>query len=398
MEDRIGGSAITLTEVQDFQTCIDLCGLAELPRTGSKYTWNDNHDGNRIFSKIDWAFANGEWLDTAPTCKVHYLPEGVSDHNPAHVTLVNSKPKQRRAFKYYNAWSTHPDFMGIVQEEWQTHIEGCKMYQVISKLKLLKHKLRRLHSNHFSNLLNEVDKDRAHLKEAQEKLQLDPLNDHLQQEERELSRKFKRSSYLAEMMLMQRSKATWLKLGDDNTKYFHSVIKQRRLGQTIFQLKDENQRIQHDPEEIAGIFVRFYKHMLGETGGYTQKAVPGFLANGHTLTIEQQVTLLGTYSRKEVKEAMFSINPNKSPGPDGYGSGFFREAWSIIGDDITDAVLEVIDSGSMLKQLNATAITLIPKVNSPDNAGQFRPIACCNVVYKCVSKVICQRLKHVLPF
>lgn len=41
--------------------------------------------------------------------------------------------------------------------------------------------------------------------------------------------------------------------------------------------------------------------------------------------MEHQVKLLQVYSRKDVKEAMFHINSNKSPGQDGYGSGFFGD-------------------------------------------------------------------------
>lgn len=35
---------------------------------------------------------------------------------------------------------------------------------------------------------------------------------------------------------------------------------------------------------------------------------------------------------------MFGIDSNKSPGLDGYESGFYKDAWEIIGKDITKAV------------------------------------------------------------
>ncbi|XP_059309987.1 uncharacterized protein LOC132061139 [Lycium ferocissimum] len=115
------------------------------------------------------------------------------------------------------------------------------------------------------------------------------------------------------------------------------------------------------------------------------------------MAVERQVQLVKPYTRKEVKDAMFGININKSPGPDGFGSGFFRDTWALTGEDITEAILETLSTGKMLHQLNATSIALIPKVINPENAGQFRPIACCNVVYKCISKMLCKRLKQILP-
>ncbi|XP_074296937.1 uncharacterized protein LOC141627603 [Silene latifolia] len=70
---------------------------------------------------------------------------------------------------------------------------------------------------------------------------------------------------------------------------------------------------------------------------------------------------------------------------------------TVIGDEVCAAVQDVFNSGKLLKQLNATTVTLIPKCKMPTYVHQFRPIACCNVLYKCISKILCNSLALVLP-
>ncbi|WMV19961.1 hypothetical protein MTR67_013346 [Solanum verrucosum] len=83
----------------------------------------------------------------------------------------------------------------------------------------------------------------------------------------------------------------------------------------------------------------------------------------------------------DVKQAMLKIDQTNIPGPDVYGSGFYKKTWGIVGEGINDAVLEFFQNGKLLKQVNETNIELIPKVDVPE-----RPIACCNILYKCISK------------
>lgn len=90
---------------------------------------------------------------------------------------------------------------------------------------------------------------------------------------------------------------------------------------------------------------------------------------------------------------MFSLNKNKAPGPDGFSAGFFQRAWPVVGDEVCEAVMEFFISGRLLKEVNATILTLImKKKKSPSSMGDYWLISCCNLVYKCITKILANRL------
>ncbi|XP_048605017.1 uncharacterized protein LOC125582384 [Brassica napus] len=91
------------------------------------------------------------------------------------------------------------------------------------------------------------------------------------------------------------------------------------------------------------------------------------------------------------------MHPEKAPGPDGMTALFYQKFWDIVKDDLTRMVNEFHFEGTMAQGFNDTNIFLIPKTTKPDEMTQFRPISLCNVSYKIISKVLCQRLKKVLP-
>lgn len=76
--------------------------------------------------------------------------------------------------------------------------------------------------------------------------------------------------------------------------------------------------------------------------------------------------------------------------------GFFRTTWPVIGPSICTAVKEFFSIGKLLKQLNATALVLLPKGENPQTMRDFRPLACCNVLLKIITKVLANRLRPLL--
>lgn len=58
---------------------------------------------------------------------------------------------------------------------------------------------------------------------------------------------------------------------------------------------------------------------------------------------------------------MFSLKDNKAPGPDGFNALFYKKAWGIVGHTVIEAIKDFFKSCNLLKEINSTAVTLIPQ-------------------------------------
>jgi mannosylglycoprotein endo-beta-mannosidase len=116
----------------------------------------------------------------------------------------------------------------------------------------------------------------------------------------------------------------------------------------------------------------------------------------NTISETFKAAAVAPITSEDIKAALFSIPDNKSPGPDGYNALFFKKSWEIIKDDFIAAIRYFFSKNSLPRCVNATRVALVPKQEHPTCLNDFRPISCCNVIYKCIAKLIVVRLKTAL--
>ncbi|XP_048493298.1 uncharacterized protein LOC125493818 [Beta vulgaris subsp. vulgaris] len=109
------------------------------------------------------------------------------------------------------------------------------------------------------------------------------------------------------------------------------------------------------------------------------------------VTKAHRTILTAPCTRNEIRRPFFSIPRHKALRTNGFGTYFYRDARSIVGEDVIDTVFDALQAGNILKALNTTVIILVPKTKCPKNVIEFRPISCCKTIYKCITKVICAR-------
>lgn len=115
------------------------------------------------------------------------------------------------------------------------------------------------------------------------------------------------------------------------------------------------------------------------------------------VTADHNVALMRPFAAEEAQDAVFSMNPDKSAGVDGFNPGFYQQHWDIVGADVIKACLQWIQQREIPDNLNNTVLVMIPKKKEPDQVTDLRPIALCNVVYKVMSKLLAHQLKCILP-
>lgn len=196
--------------------------------------------------------------------------------------------------------------------------------------------------------------------------------------------------------LYQKAKCRYFLQSDHNTKLFHSIIKRNVKKNTIPVLVKEDGHLIAGIVEVICEFLTYYQGLLGTAVEVTEIDLGMFFC-GPSVSHDSMEELVRLPTDVEIKHALFGIGKDKSSGPDGYSSGFFKTSWDIVGVDVCNAVREFFTSGCLLRQLNHTIIALIPKSSNASREGDFRPIALCNVVYKIISKLLANRLETVLP-
>ena len=111
---------------------------------------------------------------------------------------------------------------------------------------------------------------------------------------------------------------------------------------------------------------------------------------------EDRLKLEAPISEEEVKTAIWSLQPDKAPGPDGFPICFYRIFWYLIKKDLM-RLMSWMSKGNMGGATNSTFLALIPKERNPTSIKKFRPISLCNASYKIFSKVLSLRIKHIIP-
>ncbi|KAK1682906.1 hypothetical protein QYE76_043754 [Lolium multiflorum] len=191
-----------------------------------------------------------------------------------------------------------------------------------------------------------------------------------------------------ELMWRQRSRVTWLKEVDRNTRYFHKKATWRQKKNYVNKLKDRNGMCVEDHEEIVKMTTEFFKDLYTKDSSVN----PSLILDKIHATVSEDMNeqLCKEFTETEISDALFQISPLKAPGKDGLPARFYQRNWALLKADVISAVKYFFLNGTIPEGINDTIIVLIPKGTNPEMLSDFRPISLCNVAYKVISKCLIQ--------
>nr|GEY60163.1 hypothetical protein [Tanacetum cinerariifolium] len=307
------GSSFNTRAADIFNSFITSAGVEEVPLGGSVYTWC--HRSASKMSKLD---------------RPILLRESKFDYGPT-------------PFRFFHHWLEVEGFNNLVID-----IDWCFEYRlkVKGESNRLKAKLRKLDDCIDSGKgSEEVVLQRATIVNSLQDIQ----NRHA-------------------MDLAQKAKIKWSVEGDENSRFFHGMINKKRSQLNIRGVMVDGEWVER-PDQVKREFVQHFGTRFGQS---TCSQIHIDMNFPNVLSADQQAELERPISKVELKTAVWDCGVDKTPGPDGFLSGFYRHFWDTIEADVFDAVNHFFSCADIPKGCNSSFIALILKSPNANMVKDFR--------------------------
>ncbi|CAJ2644440.1 unnamed protein product [Trifolium pratense] len=343
-------------------------------------------------SRLDRFLLSEEWCLNWPNCKQLAKMRGLSDHCPL-VLSANEEDWGPRPSRMLKCWKDIPGYTLFVRDKWNSfQVDGWGGYVIKEKLKMIKVALKDWHKTHAQNLPSRIDSLKIRLSALDEKGGEDDLSEEELVELHGVSNDIHSLSRLHASISWQQSRSMWLKEGDANSKYFHSVLASRRRRNSLSVIQVDGVMLEGVNPIRQAVFSHFESHF--QAPNVERPGVDDLQFK--RLNPVEIGGLTKPFSEAEVKLAVWDCDSYKSPGPDGINFGFIKDFWAELRGDVMRFISDFHRNGRLTKGINSTFIALIPKTDSPQRLSDFRPISLVGSLYKILAKVLANRLRQVI--
>jgi len=265
-------------------------------------------------------------------------------------------------FRCLDVWLRDSKFKEFVSSSWYSYeVMGDGIFIFKENLKRLK-AYQKIWNKEVFGYLNLASK------EAQKKIDaLDErdegcgLTGYEREERKVLLAELNKAKFKQEAVMFQKTRQSWIKQGDLNTRFFHSSVKWRRAKNQLHGLH-VNGKWCEDKEVIKDKIQSFFEDRFARND-----ACQVGLDNVNFCSISETDNdmLIADFYEEEIRIAVWRCDSCKSPDPNSFNFGFIKFYWDIVKNDVVAAVKDFAVNGHWPKGTNASFLCLIPKIENP---------------------------------
>ena len=330
-----------------FRNFISQANLFDLKHTGNFFSWRGKRHNHLIHCRLDRTLINSSWSDAYPSGRCHYLDFEGSDHRPTISYIDPNQKKGKRLFRYDRRLKEVPEIKIIIEEVWNARPNNTTQ----QRLSDCRHAISQWSKQHYNNNKIHIAKLKEEINETMAKTDGDDAV--ISRLNAELLLAYKKE----EEFWRQRSRLTWLAAGDKNSGYFHAVCKGKRARNRISVLENASGVSLFEEDQIVCEITNYFQYIfssvdVSESSPTSASIVDQAITPSVSEDMNEQLTLVPTVP--EIRDALFSIHPDKAPGPDGFSACFFHSNWEAVRPAITRDVQQFFRSGILPDGINAT--------------------------------------------
>lgn len=259
-EEKLGGLPHRNSKSFDFTECMDNCGLTDIGYTRSKFTWcNHWRPSKRIWKRLDRVLINDLWAQKFSKNIIRHLARIGSDHRPMLLKCDSDQTKRHRYFKFLNFWTTEDSFMDVVRINWNQHVAGNPLWKLQQKLKRVGRRLSQWSREEIGDVYDQVEVWEAKMQHLEDE-DLIARSENSRNEVNKGHAEYVQWLNKQESILKQKAKVKWFEEGEINSKYFHSVIRDRRRRLGINKIKNKRGNWISGDDKIAKAAINHYEH------------------------------------------------------------------------------------------------------------------------------------------
>ncbi|XP_020693555.1 uncharacterized protein LOC110107610 [Dendrobium catenatum] len=324
--DKAVGLPLSHSKLGELNNFVYNSGIFELASVGHYFTWFNHRLDDPIHIKLDRAFINEAWLSSFPNSFYIVSDPDISDHCPI-ILHLDSPSTKKHYFMYKNFWNTLPTFWKNVLEVFTRPASGSPICDHYHKLRELKGHLKHNNLNSSNYIRDEMESLSQAQIEILSILQNDPLNYALNARLKFINSELSDNKARWVDWISQRSRARWLKDGEDDLKFIYTNINSRHISNQIRGIKVDG--VLYDT--IYGISSAFINHFQQLFNGAPPIGID-CLPPGNSIPTDLVDGLIAPFTVEEIKNVIFSAPTTATPGSDGFTFEFYKATWNSLGN------------------------------------------------------------------